>query len=81
MEPIPPPPCPQPPVVALPAGGAATATIPDGEVFTLSFAHNVGDAHPRGYMIQRFADLVYARSGGRLVIEVFAGGSLAAILT
>ncbi|MCL2168703.1 MAG: TRAP transporter substrate-binding protein [Defluviitaleaceae bacterium] len=43
-----------------------------GEVFTLSFAHNVGDVHPRGYMIQGFADLVYERSNGRLVIEVFS---------
>jgi len=86
---IPPPPArPQPPVVALPQGGAAAQVIapvgggdadedaPAVEIFTLSFSHNVTPDHPRGYMIQRFADLVAQRSGGRLVVNVFPGGQL-----
>jgi|GEM_PF-6101654 len=76
----PPPPRPTPPVVALPAqqqpahGGDVAAHA--GEVFTLSFAHNVGPVHPRGYMIEVFAEPVEERSDGRLVINVFSGGEL-----
>jgi len=75
----PPPPRPVPPTVALPAtggGGAATAAaadaeVPEGEVYTLSFAHNMNTVHPRGYAIERFAELVGQRSGGRLIINTF----------
>ena len=83
---IPPPPHRQaPPAVAAPAvGGAAAvatpgagqAVAPAGEVFTLSFAHITNDAHPRGYMISRFAEIVNARSEGRLVVNIFPESQL-----
>ncbi|MCL2170248.1 MAG: TRAP transporter substrate-binding protein [Defluviitaleaceae bacterium] len=59
-----------------PAAGTGAVAAPDGEVFTLSFAHITNDAHPRGYMISRFAEIVNERSGGRLVVNVFPESQL-----
>ena len=85
---IPPPPHRQaPPAVAAPAAAAPTAggtpadadpaaDAPVGEVFTLSFAHVTNTGHPRGYMIERFAEIVNERSGGRLVVNVFPESQL-----
>lgn len=57
------------------AAGAA-GNIPADEIFTLSFAHVANTDHPRGYMIERFADIVEERSGGRLVVNVFPESQL-----
>ncbi|MCL2399931.1 MAG: TRAP transporter substrate-binding protein [Defluviitaleaceae bacterium] len=82
---IPPPPPRQPvpevsPPATPPAGGTTPGVIdtttPDADVITLSFSHNTNTGHPRGYMIERFAQLVEQRSGGRLVINVFPGSQL-----
>ncbi|MCL2223888.1 MAG: TRAP transporter substrate-binding protein [Defluviitaleaceae bacterium] len=78
----PPPPRPVPPAVATPAqgapvaaaaatGDAVTADVPEGEVFTLSFAHNMNTTHPRGYATEVFAQRIAERSGGRLVVNTF----------
>ena len=78
---IPPPPVrPTPPSVAQsPTGGAgavagtgttATGSAPT-EIHVLSFPHITNTSHPRGLMIERFAELAQERSGGRLVINVF----------
>jgi C4-dicarboxylate-binding protein DctP len=61
---------------AVGGGAAAVAAVPDGEVFTLSFAHNMNTVHPRGYAIERFAELVGQRSGGRLIVNTFPNAQL-----
>jgi len=83
---IPPPPHRQaPPTVAAPAAGGGTAAAgagaaqvaaPAGGAYTLSFAHITNTGHPRGYMIERFAEIVNARSGGRLSVNVFPESQL-----
>ncbi|MCL2387812.1 MAG: TRAP transporter substrate-binding protein [Defluviitaleaceae bacterium] len=63
------------PTPAPATGGGATDT-PAVDVITLSFSHNTNTGHPRGYMVERFAELVAARSDGRLVINIFPNSQL-----
>ena len=70
---IPPPPVrPTPPPVVQPQQTQVVVgnVIPD-DVYVLSFSHNTNMEHPRGYMAARFAELVEARSGGRMIVNVF----------
>lgn len=59
---------------------AAAAWIPaqaqDIKERTLKIAFSQQDAHPQGLGAKRFADLVAAKSGGKLKVNLFGGGKL-----
>jgi len=54
----------------------AAPVTPTADAITLSFSHNTHTGHPRGYMVERFAEIVEARSGGRLLINIFPESQL-----
>jgi tripartite ATP-independent transporter DctP family solute receptor len=57
--------------VALPALGAAQA-----QTRTIKFANQNAKGHPIVLGMERFAELVEKKSGGRLKVQVFPGGAL-----
>lgn len=57
----------------LDAGGAAAQDV---RARTLKFAHQNSKEHPQGLGVARFAELVAAKSGGKIKVEQFAGGTL-----
>ena len=57
----------------LDAGGAAAQDV---KARTLKFAHQNTKEHPQGLGVAKFAELVAAKSGGKIKVEQFAGGTL-----
>jgi len=58
------------------APSAADAPEDTGQSFTLTFAHVVSAAHPKGVAATRFAELVEEKSNGRIAINVFPDSQL-----
>ena len=57
----------------LDAGGAAAQDV---KARTLKFAHQNTKEHPQGLGVAKFAELVAAKSGGKIKVDQFAGGTL-----
>jgi tripartite ATP-independent transporter DctP family solute receptor len=62
--------------VALAAFGAAQAQAPDIKERTLKFSLNGPEGHPAVAGMKKFAELVAARSGGKIKVSLFLGGTL-----
>jgi tripartite ATP-independent transporter DctP family solute receptor len=62
--------------VALAAFGAAQAQAPDIKERTLKFSLNGPEGHPAVAGMKKFAELVAARSGGKIKVNLFLGGTL-----
>jgi C4-dicarboxylate-binding protein DctP len=62
--------------MALLVGLLTLPTLASAEPLKIRFAHVVARDTPKGLAVERFKTLVAERSGGRMVVEVYAGSTL-----
>jgi tripartite ATP-independent transporter DctP family solute receptor len=59
------------------SGDPATSPVPaDDTVYTIKLAHQANETHPWVPTVDRIKELVAERTGGKVVIEQYIGGSL-----